>query len=325
MSTQSPATILAATISAYLAYCRSLGRGYELEEWVLRGLCRYLAEKGVIDLSQQSFSDWRATFAHLHPNSRYTYESAVYNFCRYRRRTEPACFLPNPATFARRIPHALPILIELHQIARMLKLASALPPTFNSPLRPAVMRLALVLLFTTGMRVGELRRLTLGDIDPKGGTLHIKESKFHKSRWLPLSPSACSELRRYLQIRQAYSVDALPGAPLLCNRRRGWRPYSPTGLHQAIHALFDAAGVYNSEGRCPRVQDIRHNFAIQALLRWYQRDDDVQANLPKLAMYMGHVSIVSTAYYLRWMPPVIAQASERFERTYGQLIQENKL
>jgi integrase/recombinase XerD len=101
-------------------------------------------------------------------------------------------------------------------------------------------------------------------------------------------------------------------------------PYSPNGLNQALHALFDAAGVRNSEGRCPRVHDIRRAFALQALLRWYQQEGDVQANLPKLALYMGHVSIVSTAYYLRWMPAVVARASERFERSFGRLVQGGK-
>jgi integrase len=92
-------------------------------------------------------------------------------------------------------------------------------------------------------------------------------------------------------------------------------------MYGSLHALFDAAGVRNSEGRCPRVHDIRHSFAVQALLRWYEHHDDVQANLPKLALYMGHVSIASTAYYLRWMPAVLAHASRRFERGFRHLLQ----
>lgn len=60
---------------------------------------------------------------------------------------------------------------------------------------------------------------------------------------------------------------------------------------------------------------------LQALLRWYQADLDVQSNLPKLAMYMGHVSIVSTAYYLEWIPEIAEAASARFERHCGRLLQ----
>jgi integrase/recombinase XerD len=317
-----PLARLDATIAAYLAHSRSLGRGYEQEKWVLRLMRRFLSAKRACDINQYNFDLWRRTFCHLHPNSRHTYERVVHNFCRYRRRSEPNCFLPDPTSFARPIPHALPSLVEPEQIARMLVLASALRPTPASPLRPAVMRLALVLLFTTGIRRGELLRLTLGDIESRTGVLRIRESKFHKSRWVPLSPSAHTELRRYLRIRSGHQLDTRPRAPLLCHRsRNGVCPYGPTGMYGSLHALFDAAGVHNSEGRCPRVHDIRHSFAVRALLRWYEHHDDVQANLPKLALYMGHVSIASTAYYLRWMPAVLAQASRRFEHGFRHLVQ----
>jgi integrase len=69
------------------------------------------------------------------------------------------------------------------------------------------------------------------------------------------------------------------------------------------------------------VQDFRHSFAVSALLRWYEADADAQANLPKLALYMGHVNIVSTAYYLRWMPAIVARASDRFARACSGVIE----
>jgi integrase/recombinase XerD len=311
---------LDAAIAAYLAHYRTLGRGYDQEEWVLRSIRAFLAKQGVPDLDRKRFEQWRSTFTHLHSNSRHTYERIVHNFCRYRRRSEPGCFLPDPASLTRAVAHALPMPIEPAQIARMLTLASALPPTPNSPLRPAVMRVALVLLYTSGLRLGELLRLTLDDVDPQAGVLQIRESKFHKSRWVPLSPSAWTELHRYLQIRRRHVPDVRSTAPLLCNRSHGWRPYSPTGLYQALHALFELAGVRNPEGQCPRVHDVRHAFAIEALRRWYAEEADVQVNLPKLALYMGHVSIASTTYYLRWMPAVITQASELFERHCSSLV-----
>jgi integrase/recombinase XerD len=311
---------LDAAIAAYLAHYRAIRRGYDQDEWVLRRLRAFLAERGVSDLDRERFEQWRSTFSHLHPNSRHTYERIVYHFCRYRRRSESGCFLPDPASLVRPIPHALPTPIEPTQVARMLMVASTLPPTPASPLRPAVLRLAVVLLYTSGLRLGELLRLRLDDVDAQTGLLRIRESKFHKSRWVPLSPSARAELREYLEIRHRPGMHVGASAPLLCNRSRGWRPYSKTGMHQALHALFEAAGVRNWQGRCPRVHDIRHAFAVEALRRWYADGADVQVNLPKLALYMGHVSIVSTAYYLRWMPAVVARASERFEHLCGALV-----
>jgi integrase/recombinase XerD len=186
---------------------------------------------------------------------------------------------------------------------------------------PAVLRLAVVLLYTAGLRRGELLRLSLQDVDAKAGVLRIRESKFRKSRFVPLSDDARRELRAYLRQRLAPRFDRSPTSPLLCNQTRGFRGYTGTGLTSGIQALFAAADVHDRQGRRPRIHDFRHVFALQALLRWYRADLDVQSNLPKLAMYMGHVSIVSTAYYLKWIPEIAEAASARFERHCGRLLQ----
>jgi integrase/recombinase XerD len=320
MNTTNRLPHLDAAIAAYLTHYRALRRGYDQEEWVLGLMRAFLVRHRAGDLDQDLFDQWRNTFAHLHPNSRHTYERIVHSFCRYRRRSDPGCFLPAPESLTRSIPHALPMPIDPAQIAVMLAMASTLSPTPASPLRPAVMRVSVVLLYTSGLRLGELLRLRLDDVD-RAGVLRIRESKFHKSRWVPLSPSALVELRKYLEIRRRQlGMDNRVNAPLLCNRGNGWRPYSKSGMQQALHGLFEAAGVYNCDGRCPRVHDLRHAHAVEALRRWYTEGADVQVNLPKLALYMGHVSIVSTAYYLRWMPVVIEHAGKRFERSFGALI-----
>jgi integrase len=110
---------------------------------------------------------------------------------------------------------------------------------------------------------------------------------------------------------------------LLCNNAGGrQRQYTGGGLGEAIDRLFVTAQVVDSEGRRPHVQDVRHSFAVQALIRWYRSGANVQSNLPKLAMYMGHVSIVSTAHYLHFVPSLRALASNRFEEAFGGLIEE---
>jgi integrase len=88
-----------------------------------------------------------------------------------------------------------------------------------------------------------------------------------------------------------------------------------------MHRLFDAVGVRDQQDRRPRVHDLRHSFAVQALIRWYREGADVQSCLPKLALYMGHVSIESSAYYLHWVPTLQRLASQRFEQRFGHLIQ----
>jgi len=86
--------------------------------------------------------------------------------------------------------------------------------------------------------------------------------------------------------------------------------------------LFNLAGIKRPDGRLPRIHDFRFSFAVNALLRWYRCGFNVQAKLPFLAAYMGHVSVLSTYYYMRWIEPLASVASSLFAAHYGGLIQE---
>jgi integrase len=180
-----------------------------------------------------------------------------------------------------------------------------------------MMRLAIVLLYTTGMRRRELTKLTLGDYDPREHTLMIRESKFHKSRLIPVSPDAAREIDHLLNLRRQERFPVGPDSPVLWHRYRG---YSGGGLSCALRALFGQAAIRTASGHLPRIHDFRHAFAVTVLLRWYHAGQDVQAKLPFLAHYMGHVSIVSTAYYLQFVEPLAAAASTRFADACGPLI-----
>ena len=308
-----------AVVAAFLASRLAIGRDHCNERWILRKLRSFLERSGSADLDAALFDCWRAQFQHLSSSTRFAREHTVNKLCRYRRRSDPDCFLPDQESLARQKPHALPTIIEPAQVAQLLAWVSQLPSGSRSPVRAQVMRLAVVLLYTAGLRRGELVRLTLGDADAQAGVLRIRESKFHKSRWVPLSASAQAELQGYLAARRRAGLDERPTAPLLCTA--GARAYTGEGFYNSFKQLLRSAGIRDGTGRCPRVQDFRHSFAVSALLRWYETDADVQSNLPKLALYMGHVSIVSTAYYLRWMPAVISQASARFARSCAGVIE----
>ena len=308
-----------AAVAAFLSSRLAIGRDYRNERWILRNLRSFLEGVGATDLDATLFDRWRAQFQHLGSSSRFAREHTVNKLCRYRRRNDPDCFLPDQESLSRQKPHPLATIVEPAQVAHLLDCASQLPPGSRSPVRAQVMRLAVVLLYTAGLRRGELVRLTLGDVDAQAGVLRIRESKFHKSRWVPLSTSAQAELQDYLVARRQAGLDDRPAAPLLCTA--GARAYTGCGVFNGFKLLLRSAGIRGSTGRCPRVQDFRHSFAVAALLRWYEADADVQSNLPKLALYMGHVNIVSTAYYLRWMPAVISQASARFAHSCAGVIE----
>jgi integrase len=180
--------------------------------------------------------------------------------------------------------------------------------------------LGIVLLYTAGLRRGELLRLRVADYDPKAQTLLVRQSKFHKSRLLPLSADAAEETERYLAARRAHCAATADEAPLFWNGSVEVRTYTGTGFSRVFRYLLLVAGIRKPDGQLPRVHDARHSFAVNVLLRWYRNGTDVQAALPLLATYMGHVSIASTQYYLRFLEPLAGAASERFAACYGDLI-----
>lgn len=308
-------------VAAYLAHWRALGRRYRQEQWLLQTLLRELPLLGHDDLTADGFRCWFDGRKNHHPNSRRKWAQLLHHFCVWRRRCDPDCFVPSTDLICRAQPHVTPVILGGRHVARMLAAADALEPSPNSPLRPATMRLAVVLLYTTGLRLGELQRLALGDIEDDGSVLRVRESKFHRSRLLPLSASTRAELLAYLVRRTSVGFESRPAAPLLCTRARGrMRPYSMSGLQQGLNSLLRGAAMSAEATQRPRVHDLRHSFAVQALARWYRHGADVQAQLPKLAMYMGHVSIESTAYYLRWTDEIAALASTRFEQHFASTI-----
>jgi len=299
-------------IARHLALKEALGRRYQNERAVLTNLDRFLAAQtpGHRQFNAETFSLWGATFAHLTPTVRRNWMRIARNLCLYRQRSEPACFLPDLSGFPRPHQAQRPYLFTEQQIVRLLHAADGLKPTSTSPLYGQGLRLAIVLLYTSGLRRGELVRLTLGDYDAGGRALLIRDTKFHKSRLVPLSLDAAREMNGYLQVR--YQLSHAADAPLLCNRHGALRPYSGTGLAQGLRRLFEQAGITTAQGRLPRIHDLRHTFAHHALGRWYRAGVDVQAKLPALAAYMGHVSVISTQHYLGSFEPFALAASERF-------------
>lgn len=299
-------------ILAYLTLKKSLGRGFANETAVLAHLERFLVKQRRSSLSPEVFNAWSLTLAHLTPTVRRNRMRIVRNFCLYLRRSDHNCFVPDRSGFPDRHVPRRPHIFSEEQIIKLLRTATSLTPGSTSLLRAEVFRIAIVLLYTAGLRRGELARLALSDYDSSERTLLIRKSKFHKSRLIALSSSAVGEMERYLRARRRFPHAT--GAPLLISNHGGLRAYTAEGLADAIRHLFRTADIRTSEGRFPRVHDLRHTHAVHALLRWYRAGVDVQAKLPALATAMGHVSVASTAYYLAFVEPVATAASARFAR-----------
>jgi len=316
-----PCCVLAATIAGYLSMKEALGRAYTRERDVLLHLDAFLTAAGS-DLTSDTFQRWIMSRSHLTNGVRRDWMRIVRGLCLYRRRTDPDCFVPDPSQFPPRHQAVRPYVFQEAEIVRLLEETCRISPVNRSPLRRQNALLGLVLLYTAGLRRGELLRLTVGDCDLSEGTLLVRESKFHKSRLLPLSADALRVLKAVLRERQANRLPLSKDSPLLWNGHGRPGGYSGTGFSQIIWDLFRSCGIRTPAGRLPRVHDFRHTFAVHALLRWYHAGRNVQAKLPALATYMGHVSIASTEYYLHLVEELAAAASKRFEQRYGALIAE---
>jgi integrase/recombinase XerD len=313
---------LAPIFDRYVDLKRALGRRFASATHTLQSLDRFLREQpdGNTDLNPSAFQSWCRAQQHVTSGVRRVRMLEVYKFCVYRRRTEPNCFLPEPAAFPPYHQRAKPYILSAAEVAQLLKAAASLTPSPSTPLRPEITRLAIVLLFTTGMRRGELLNLTLGDYNRQEATLLIRETKFFKSRLLPINPQIATEIERYLGARARKRLPSSPQTPLIWNAIKGGRAYTGTGLHYCLKPLLKHCRINTPKGRPPRIHDFRHSFAVNALLRWYREGADIEAKLPLLATYLGHGSALSTHHYLHFIEPLRAVASELFAKHYGALV-----
>jgi integrase len=313
---------LRSTVERYVAHQRALGKRFRWQAYVLASLVAYVERAKAADLDAALFDAWCRSGKGKSSNARRGCQLVVHKFCRYRRRLYPKCFVPDATRFARRTQSRVPVIFGAPEVVRMLRFAAMLPGHPHHPMRGPALRLIIILLYTTGMRRGEVTHLSLSDIDLKAATIRIRDSKFHKTRIVPLSSSTLAAVRAYLRVRLAPPWDISPDAPLFGHQHGTvvFRPYADVAMTHFVSTALAAARVFDAEGRPAHVHDFRHSFAVQALLRWYRQGVDVSARLPQLSMYMGHVSIASTALYLHFIPEVARAASRRFHREFGDLL-----
>lgn len=184
----------------------------------------------------------------------------------------------------------------------------------NAPLRALTTYTMLALGYCAGLRIGEIAALRLRDVDVERESLEIRETKFFKTRRLPLAPRVAALLSRYLAARHALGAPSGPDAPLWWTplRRKG---YAYSGIEKLLVRVIRRAGLKPAGGwRGPRVHDLRHAFVAHRMLQWYREGVEPQSRLPHLATFLGHKDIVSTLVYLNITPELLQQANERYRR-----------
>ena len=199
--------------------------------------------------------------------------------------------VPPPGLLPAKTRRVTPYLYSDADIAALMAAASRL----RSPLRAATLQTLVGLLAVTGLRIGEALRLDRGDIDVALGVVRVRETKFGKSREVALHPSTVEALVAYGHRRDQ-----------LCPRPRGQAFFISTAgtrllycnVHLAWQNLVRSAGLQRRSATCrPRPHDVRHSFAVRTLLGWYRERADVEARMPLLSTYLGHVHPGNTYWY----------------------------
>ena len=301
-------TALRQSLEDYLAVRRSAGYKLESVARMLWSFVAFAERAGAGTLTTDLALSWATQPQQASPIWLAHRLSAVRGFAAYLHALDPAAEIP-PADLlpAPGYQPAPPYLYSDADIAALLAAARRLTP----PLQAATFETLLGLLAVTGLRIGEAMRLDRDDIDWDDKMLLVRSSKFGRSRELVCHDSTIEALRAYSARRD--QLCPRPASASLFVSQRG-RRLAHHSIYPTFHQLAGQAGLPRQPGGpTPRVHGLRHSFAVGTLLRWYRDGGDVQARLPLLSTYLGHVRPSSTYWYLTGCPELLALAFERLE------------
>ncbi len=298
-------------VDEYLIVRRALGVQLRIEGGQLLDFARYadsIKHRGPITV--ELAVRWARSSERSSPLGWARRLEVVRPFARYRLAFDPGTEIPprnllGPA-HRRKQPH----IYTPKEVQALLAAATRLKPP--SSLRAATVQAVLGLLACTGLRPAEALKLARTDVDVETGVLTIRETKFCKSRFVPLHSSATRALRRYARIRDGKVPDPIAPHFFIVD---GGAPFTKSKLRTAFIRIRRDLGWWAAPRRQrPRLYDLRHSFACLRLLRWCAEGVDVHCALPTLSTYLGHVKVSDTYWYLTGIPELMAITAGRFER-----------
>lgn len=301
---------LAALIELYIRHQQALGKKFVTEARILRAFGRRFRRCRRIETIT---SDEVASFL-VGTRLTTSYHHKYRTLDRFFRRALSRGHVeenPLPKLIPNRLPGLRPYIYSRDEIGRLLA-ATDEYQILRSTIEPVTIRVLILLLYGTGLRIGEARRLNRGDVALDQSLVTVHTTKFYKSRLVPICAALTGTLKKYLK-RAAARCSGTEPSPLLTTRL-GTRLKTAT-VNGIFRRVCRKAGIHRSDGGRyqPRLHDLRHAFAVHRLMQWYHAGADVQVLLPHLSVYLGHVSLASTQVYLSMTPELLQAASNRFE------------
>ena len=310
-------TDLPIRLEAYLALREALGYATHATRRLLQDFVAYLEQHSDGDPIRAHLAvDWACRASATRGLSgQHSRLSVARGFLLHLKASLPETEVPERHLMAApRRPY--PDLFSATDINRVLDGAGRLSP--RGSLRPWTHQTLFGLLACTGLRPREARNLLVPDVqlDEQPPRLLIRQTKFHKSRWVPLHPTAAEHLRRYAHLRHALQYDGLSEVFFLSEQGR---PLDLHTLHRTFQRLLHRLGITPPPGqRRPTLHALRHTFAVNRLRQWYEAGVEARALLPNLSVYLGHLNPASSYWYLTATPELLGAAAQRFARYAGK-------
>ncbi len=300
----------------YLAIRRAVGFKLRRAEGLLFSFIGFLESEQATRVTTQLALRWATLPAGATPGWWNSRLCVVRGFARHMSAIDPATEVPPAGLLVRPGPgscRAEPYLYSPAEVSALMAAARSIRSRFVA----ATCETLIGLLAVSGLRVGEALRLDAGDLDWARGVLVIRDSKFNRSREVPLHETTLDVLRAYVRLRDERYPQPRSGSFFVT--RSGRRPSYGTVRGHFEH-LARKTGLRPRSARCrPRLHDFRHSFACATLEDWYRSGADVQAKLPLLSTYLGHIDPISTYWYLSGKPELLALAAGRLEASLGVL------
>jgi integrase/recombinase XerD len=304
-------------IEHYLAFRQALGERCQSTGSMLRAFGRAIGpDADIRDVRAEQVSAFLAGSGPL----TYTWHckhSALLGFYRYAISRGHVATAPLPAVVPPRPPAFVPYIYSHQELRRLLD-ATATYQRHRSSMEPVTIRTLVLLLYGAGLRVSEALALDQADVDRDNCLLTVRQTKFLKTRLVPVSRALGRILAQYAAQRAAIPPGPENAIPFFTTRR-GTRVKRGT-LEGCFRRVCRHAGIGRAGGARvqPRLHDLRHSFAVHRLTSWYQQGADVQKLLPQLSVYLGHAHLADTQVYLSMTPELFREASARFERYAGK-------
>jgi len=315
MATCTFRSLVASRLQEFWEMRIALGRKGEGDRKILIYLDRFLMGelKPGRPITAEIADRWFKSMEHLSTGTRLNRMSILRLFCMYLSHFDPRTCVIHQSFLPRRNRPA-PYIYSQQEVCLILYAARKIGP--DGSLRPFLISTVIGLLYSTGIRIGEAMKLTLADVDIQGALLTIRETKFMKSRYVPLSPSTARNLAEFLHQREVAGFPTVATAPFFISPFG--RAYGRGRISEIFLEIIRSIGLRGPKGeRGPRIHDFRHTFAVNRLAQWYRQGENINAKLPLLATYLGHTALTGTEIYLHATAELLEKTSTRFKNHFA--------